>query len=95
MTGQRAPAADRPLPAADEARSGNGHALRRLLGLWLAVAAIEAVLYVFLYRSPELKGLYELPAVAVLVAGLIQGWHSRRRRLGHDRRRADRRQRAG
>lgn len=77
--------------ADDDAFVPDRHALRRFLNVWLGVAAIEALLYFLLYRSPELKGLYKLPAVAVLVAGLIQGWHSRRRRLGHDRRRSDRR----
>ena len=68
-----------------------GYAFRRFLRVWIGVAAIELLLYLFLYRSPELKGLYKLPAIAVLVAGLIQGWHARRRRHGGDRRRADRR----
>jgi hypothetical protein len=84
-----------PAAADDDAFVPDRHALRRFLNVWLTVAVIEAVLYLLLYRSPELKGLYKLPAVAVLVAGMIQGWHSRRRRLGHDRRRADRRNGAG
>lgn len=71
------------------------YAFRRFLRVWIGVAAIELLLYLFLYRSPELKGLYKLPAIAVLVAGLIQGWHARRRRHGGDRRQADRRHEGG
>ena len=88
VTPAAAPAA---ADAADDPFIPDRHALRRFRNVWLTVAAIEAVLYVLVYRSPEIKGLYKLPAVAVLVAGLILGWHSRRRRLGNARRRADRR----
>ena len=67
------------------------HAFRRFLRVWIGVAAIELILYLFLYRSPELKGLYKLPALAVLVAGVVQSWHARRRRHGGDRRHGERR----
>ena len=84
-------AASAAAEAADDPFIPDRHALRRFLNVWLTVAVIEAVLYLLVYRSPEIKGLYKLPAVAVLVAGLIQSWYSRRRHLGHDRRTADRR----
>ena len=78
----------------DSPAAGERYALRRLVRLWLVVAAIEALLYLLLYRSSELKGLYELPALGVLVTGVVLSWHSRWRRPGHDRRRADRRHRS-
>lgn len=98
-SGMSSPASTRPgaespasrIAAQDAALLPDRHFLRRLRQLWLGVAVVEALLYLLLYRSPELKGLYELPAVATIVAGAIMSWQSRRRRTGRDRRHADRR----
>ena len=93
-TASRRPGGDSPaspIDAQEAALLPDRHFLRRLLHVWLGVAIVEALLYLLLYRSPELKGLYELPAVGGLVAGLLMSWHARRRRTGRDRRHADRR----
>jgi type VI protein secretion system component VasK len=66
------------------------HALRRVLSVWLTVALVELALWWVLYRSRFYRPLHLIPAVIVLVAGVLGTLQALRRRR-RDRRAGDRR----
>ena len=65
-------------------------ALRRLARVWVLVFGTELMLYLVLGRSRFLDDLYALPALAVLLAGVLASVGALRRRRA-ERRAADRR----
>jgi len=68
------------------------YGLRRVAGLVLIAAVVEAALFLLARRAPAFAALFRPAYAVVLVAFAVPIWRAARGRGGVDRRRAERRE---
>ena len=75
-----------------ETRAGTDRArATRIFWIVVITVLVEVGLYIVVYLGPAMAGLMRPVYYTVAAIGAVTIWHALRRRVGHDRRHADRR----